>query len=587
MSGVQDDKNEIIKRSEHKPTKGESYIVECLDKYLPKKFEIYIQPILEDNRPDIVLLNQKYGVFIIEVKDWKLERYYKTKDDKGNEHFYKKGFNGEQDKEICSPIEQIQRYHRRLAMYADIDKNKISYAFFFYNSTTQTAKNFVFDDPFIFGDDETLAFVKSFPKYEAKNLQKDEMNRLRKILRPSIHKREYGVEVKLDKQQQNIVEHKPNTWQRARGVAGSGKTFVIAQRAANIASRGLRVLVVCFNKTLKNYIKAQIENAYYDFDRKCIDIFHFHGFLKCFVNENGEDILNGGNFKSWENDALARANKILEMGENCKQRQYDAILIDEAQDFEKEWFDLLIKFLSENNEILLVADDKQNVYEKHISWLVDMKGFVGRWNELKISKRQEDFPDIALKANEFSNLFLKDYFVKNPEKTLGFNLDLTTDQKQMLRGFILPLWENVIEISDEMLYNQIYIAYKYLLQKNINNKDIVILLPNIKMGNEVVHFFINKGIEIEHTFGKDEQERNKNKEKFCIQSNKLKISTIESFKGLEIEAVIYVSDKQNSIKTHIESYIAFTRAKTHLIVLNQNKEYQSCGATWNRFDDEL
>ena len=101
-----DFQNTIIKRPKYEPTKGEIRLCKILDEHLPKRFEIYIQPKIDDNRPDIVLLNQKYGVFIIEIKDWKLERFYKIKDNKGDEHFYKKGFDGKPDIEIGSPLEQ-------------------------------------------------------------------------------------------------------------------------------------------------------------------------------------------------------------------------------------------------------------------------------------------------------------------------------------------------------------------------------------------------------------------------------------------------------------------------------------------------
>lgn len=575
-----------FKRETYEPTEGENYLCKLLDKYLPQDFEIYIQPIIKGNRPDIVLLNQKYGVFIIEVKDWKLERFYKIKDDKGNEHFWLSGFNDKPDIEIAHPKTQIERYKKRLTEVADIDETIILPCLFFYNASTDEVRNFIFNKSYIFGYDGALNFVKSFPEWTTKNLQQDKLDRLRELLKPSLHKREFGIIAKLNAQQKNIVEHKPNTWQRARGVAGSGKTFVIAQRAANIASKGLSVLVVCFNKTLKNYIKRQIHNVYLDFYWDYIDIFRFHEFIKEFVAENGGDISGGGDFKTWENKVLSQAKAMLASNKNCKQRRYDAILIDKAQDFEKEWFDLLIKFLSDNNEILLVADDKQNVYEKHISWLVDMKGFVGRWNELKTSIRQQDFPDIILKANEFSNLFLKEYLEKNPDKALGFNLDLTTDQKEQLIGFAPLYWKDIFKPNKETLNNEIYKAYEYLL-KVANNENIVILLPSIKIGNEVVNFFKKKDIEMEHTFGENSEKRDKNKEKFSLQSDKLKISTIESFKGLEIDATIYVSDEQDNIRKDIETYIAITRAKSHLIVLNQTEKYQTYGARWNQLDDEL
>ncbi|EAK4846818.1 NERD domain-containing protein [Campylobacter coli] len=60
-------------------TNGEKFLIEYLNNHLSEDFEIYIQPNLNGNRPDIVLLHENKGVFIIEVKDWKLERFEKNK----------------------------------------------------------------------------------------------------------------------------------------------------------------------------------------------------------------------------------------------------------------------------------------------------------------------------------------------------------------------------------------------------------------------------------------------------------------------------------------------------------------------------
>lgn len=56
---------------------------------------------------------------------------------------------------------------------------------------------------------------------------------------------------------------------------------------------------------------------------------------------------------------------------------------------------------------------------------------------------------------------------------------------------------------------------------------------------------------------------------------------------MEIDAVIYVSDDKDNIKTDIETYIAITRAKSHLIVLNQTEKYQTYGAKWHQLDNEF
>ena len=64
-------------------------------------------------------------------------------------------------------------------------------------------------------------------------------------------------------------------FKKLSGVAGSGKTRVIAIRAASLAKLGKKILVICYNITLKNYLKKEIEGTKYDFDPTNIDIFLF------------------------------------------------------------------------------------------------------------------------------------------------------------------------------------------------------------------------------------------------------------------------------------------------------------------------
>lgn len=69
-------------------------------------------------------------------------------------------------------------------------------------------------------------------------------------------------------------------------MAGSGKTLLIAQKAAQIASENKKVLIVTFNKTLVTYIKSNTEKASVVFDWNNIEITHFHGFAKMVLKEN-------------------------------------------------------------------------------------------------------------------------------------------------------------------------------------------------------------------------------------------------------------------------------------------------------------
>ena len=53
-----------------------------LDSHLDESFEVYFNPFMNGDRPDIVVMRKGQGVLIIEVKDYELDSY--QLDDKKN-----------------------------------------------------------------------------------------------------------------------------------------------------------------------------------------------------------------------------------------------------------------------------------------------------------------------------------------------------------------------------------------------------------------------------------------------------------------------------------------------------------------------
>ena len=95
---------EIINNLHQKPESGE---IEVLNKLLEldDEYEIYFQPYLNGDRPDLVLLRKGGGALIIEVKNWNLDYYsidsnLKWRVEKNNALIRE------------SPIDQVQRVQR-------------------------------------------------------------------------------------------------------------------------------------------------------------------------------------------------------------------------------------------------------------------------------------------------------------------------------------------------------------------------------------------------------------------------------------------------------------------------------------------
>ncbi|GAA7257757.1 hypothetical protein HpCK38_15470 [Helicobacter pylori] len=416
---------------------------------------------------------------------------------------------------------------------------------------------------------------------QAKSCEEIDEKKVRNILIAPIHKKEEGERLKLTQQQKTLITHTPNSWRRVKGVAGAGKTIVITQKAASIASNQKRVLILCFNKTLKSYIKENIARTEEEFDWNLIECHYFHEFLKLFIDENGAKVENGRGFEQYEKNMLLCANTLLSQGENAKSRKYDAILIDEAQDFKKEWFDFLLKFLSENDEVLLVADDKQNIYNREISWINEsMAGcgykFKGAWGILKDNIRQRKFPEVIEESNRFFELFLKDFLQAHPERNFGMPIKCENIQKigpiKRLFSSVDLFWKNTQEIKQSFLS-----AYQYLIKRGYKNKNIVVLVPTSKSGLELKEFLESENIGVKTYFDA------KGKEDFMQKDENLKILTLHSFKGLENGVVIYISDGKEDQKSDFETYVAITRATECLIVLNTKERYREYGQGWKKY----
>ena len=66
---------DTILRSRQKPTEGELFLLDYLEKEFDPAAKIYFQPYFNGDRPDIVILHREKGLIIIEVKDWDLGLY--------------------------------------------------------------------------------------------------------------------------------------------------------------------------------------------------------------------------------------------------------------------------------------------------------------------------------------------------------------------------------------------------------------------------------------------------------------------------------------------------------------------------------
>jgi hypothetical protein len=150
------------------------------------------------------------------------------------------------------------------------------------------------------------------------------------------------------------------------------------------------VLVVSFNITLLNYLRDC--TARFGPERNAVTWLHFHGWCERILSSCGHDDV----WRSlpWDSphidDQLAAATiEAIDSHPEIVDR-FDAILVDEGQDFRPSWWDALRKTLRPNGEMLLVADRAQDIYGRNDLWTeqtMEGAGFRGPWASLDASYR--------------------------------------------------------------------------------------------------------------------------------------------------------------------------------------------------------
>jgi hypothetical protein len=118
-----------------------------------------------------------------------------------------------------------------------------------------------------------------------------------------------------------------------RGVAGSGKTMLAMIRARRFADEGKSVLFVCYNSLLAEWLERDLPESY----RDLVKIRHYHKLCAEWVKRAGISWPNAGsNPEFWKSTAPRLFEQALD---SLPEDRFDAVVVDEGQDFESGWWD--------------------------------------------------------------------------------------------------------------------------------------------------------------------------------------------------------------------------------------------------------
>ena len=164
------------------------------------------------------------------------------------------------------------------------------------------------------------------------------------------------------------------------GCAGSGKTMLAVEKARRLAGEGFRVLITCFNRALADFIRAQLpppqrlKRGEPVAARPQLDLFAGARIeVESFLALAGQWARRAGiALPEAADDDERRALYDAALPEALMQaagklpERYDAILVDEAQDFHEDWWVALQSLLDHPDHGILYVffDDNQSLYTR-------------------------------------------------------------------------------------------------------------------------------------------------------------------------------------------------------------------------------
>lgn len=622
---------ENIQRLKVPPTDGELYLVKYLEQNLDETYEVFFNPYLDGDRPDIIIMKKGIGVFVIEVKDWDLNLYsiddkntWSVMDGHGRQRVkspqsqafnYKKNLydlhlpvvgirrltnpnfynlvhcyvyfhkaSHEQLTSLYKPAHSSNAMHRQ-QVQSDYRSGDIRFEKYErVNESLLNKKHQVQrDERMSFGYDSIQKLVKKIRNQDNHVLFDEDVYRdFKRRLSPSDHEIKQGIDIKLDEKQQRLTLSDSGK-QKIKGVAGCGKTTILASRAINARSRhGSEVLILTFNITLKNYIRDKLSDLQGGRDFTSFEISNYHQFFNSQLNNTSQDIVElvarYGLERLYDVDLFSEKDTV----------KYDTVLVDEIQDYKPEWVKIIRdNFLKQDGEMVLLGDDSQDIYARNSGRTAVIAQGFGRWNKLTRSYRTSFDSPLNRLFKEFQLNFLIDKYsdsdvIETSSEQLGMGFSLLKYEKLPTADFVELAFETIQELIkayDLHPNDTIIISSKIFPLRKLNGlfssrekthcmfetyHELAVILGMEKGRLEqMTEQEVNK--EISACSSEVDRVRRIKKNHFYANSGNIKLSTTHSYKGLEAKTVFYIMLEEDEPEL---IYTSITRSTENLVILD-------------------
>lgn len=399
----------------------------------------------------------------------------------------------------------------------------------------------------------------------------------------------------LDEDQKNILYNHNSGHRLLLAEAGTGKSVILFLKAQRIASLNpdCRILILAYNNYLVHEFKQK--KIYENIKGSYIDIFTYDKFVNTLVSE----YLSTKEYEKFDKDS--KTEDLLNVIENVK--KYEAIYIDEIQQFKPLWirfcYSMLNSHEEENHSFVLCGDVNQATRNgKRNRWReAGLPPFTGRRMTLTKKFRATD------EINDFVDGFVKNLYTFTARNEMEIIEEIKSDSLYSIEVHDDGQLHDLTEYAnnDVMFFKTSYrledrlteiVHFVKHIRNEIDLRDTVIMyygsrtMYNTDFGEELRDLLTKEGIDVE-------MEDEENFLRYDSLKDSLAIVSVQKCIGLDFKNVIlilldkYGYDYENKIKMHYEEnldgfdldilnkdisnlYVSLTRAKKKLFIENSS-----------------
>ena len=310
------------------------------------------------------------------------------------------------------------------------------------------------------------------------------------------------------------------------GAAGTGKTTLAAQKAIYMADEKKSVLLVCFNEPLAKHLQNKLK------DYKEITVSTFHTLCRETAEREDIPIPQKKNEQEYFNYQLPEC--LLKAIDKNQDTKFDAVIVDEGQDFMDHWFIPLDDLLRNPDESVsyVFYDNNQHLNSSGISHIRNMPAAKHR-----LSRNLRNTRHIFDLANRFYT---------------GLPVQPAGPPGQEIRFIAWKKDSNSLAVLREQLGILIN-------QEKIPEHHITVLVPNkyerdrLTASGFIGKLAVSTGIEPE--------------------LNHITVESVRRFKGLDSRAIIIFHPEKYLDTTEL-LYVASTRAQVRLVIIGEKDAIQ-------------